>query len=156
MTALAIGEPPMMQADIRLAKTMSCKKFWEYPAAIPNRPPETVVAIIALRRPILLESQTQAGPAGTETSLPNAAIMPRCPLFRLIALAMDGNRVVVRPVSVLSTTVTPVRTPRFRHRWGTCEALTSRSLSIAFSVLFIVGSCLRVGWGDRSGARGRA
>src|SRR6476646_4133944 len=146
----------MMQAGIRLAQMSSCTKFWENPAAMPNRPPETVVAIIAFRRPILLDSQTHAGPAGTDTSLPNAAIMPKWPLFRLIALAMDGNRVVIRPASVLSTTVTPVRTPRVRHRGGTCEALTSRALSIAFSVLFIVGSCLRVGWGDRSGARGRA
>src|SRR6478752_2255885 len=119
MTALAIGEPPMMQADIRLAKMISCTKFWENPAAIPNRPPETVVAIIALRRPILLNSQTHAGPPGTDPGLPNAAIMPKWPLFRLIALARDGNRVVIRPASVLSTTATPVRAQRFRHRWGT-------------------------------------
>jgi hypothetical protein len=129
MTAAAISE----------VKISSWRKFCDSPAATPKTPPVRVVATSAHRRPILLASQTQAGPAGTPMILPRAAIRPRWPLLRASALAMLGNRVAVRPASVLSTTLTPVRVSRLRQRWGTCAAWASASTGAGGLVTDMVG-----------------
>jgi hypothetical protein len=106
----------MIAPDISVLNINSWAKSWEKPAAIPKTPPVRVVATSALRRPIFPASHVQAGPAGTETSFPRAASRPRWLLCSFRASAMVGKRVALRPASVLSTTVTPVRTVRFLQR----------------------------------------
>ena len=109
MMAMAIGPPPMSAADMSELKIRNWMKSWENPATMPKTPPTMLVTTSVSRRPMLRPaSQAQNGPAGTTTNLPKAARMPRWLLCKWSAAAIEGNSVVVRPCSVLSTTVMPV------------------------------------------------
>jgi hypothetical protein len=139
MIVFAMGLPPMRQAVISVLRISSWTKSCEKPAAMPNNPPETVVAMSAALRPMRDASHTQNGPKGTAMILPSAASRPRWPLSSFRAAAMEGNRVGTRPASVLSTTLTPVMVARLRQRWGTVLAWTVAIASVSVGALELIG-----------------